>query len=268
MRLTCRHRSPAEVGSGGRLILIACFTLTWAMAPHGSFRSADRKTPRGPEAEFPVAPNTGTKQETGTQISAVQLRLDPDRLFPAAGAEGICPDTPLRITFPFPPALGAAGKLGVFDASDNRLVESIDIRARTATKTIGGLDNFTYYPVIISGNEASIHLQNSALGYNRTYFVMLDCRLGDAVNPVAWQVQDAPGIPASVHFWEFHSHLADGTPVDASLRHAGSRQLKQPEDAGIIASYSNPTFVLGNGWNPKLSPIFVAARAAIPWKGD
>jgi pectin methylesterase-like acyl-CoA thioesterase len=459
-------------------------------------------------------------------------------LFPAAGAKNVCPDTPLRIVFTGPPALGDGGKIQVFDAAGRHLVEAIDVSSRTATKSIGGLDNFKYYPVIISGHEASIFLRNGALTYNKTYFVtidagvftdsadrsagisqpkawsfstkaatpnagsprltvaadgtgdfctvqgaldfipegntaprtiflrkgtyteiifftdkheitllgedrrqsiiayannanfnsgggnpfagnapdpsaepraggsiyrrgiflahrvrdfvianltlrnttpqggsqaetiilngtpeaqailkdldltsyqdtlqingqayisncyiegdvdfmwgtgpcffedcrcrslrsgayytqirnprtnhgyvylhctfdgaasikdnylsriepgrfpfselvLLDCVLGDAVGPVAWQFQGMTGAPEliapNVHFWEFKSHSADGTPVDPHLRLAGSRQLAPPDDAGIIADYSNPAFVLGGNWNPKLAPIF------------
>ena len=85
--------------------------------------------------------------------------------------------------------------------------------------------------------------------------VLLECILGNAVGPVAWQFQGAPGAPAAtasnVHFWEFNSHSADGKPVDVSRRLAGSRQLAHPGDTATIANYSNPAFVLGNDWNPK-----------------
>ena len=88
--------------------------------------------------------------------------------------------------------------------------------------------------------------------------VLIDCVLSDAVLPVAWQFQGAPSAtPAdNIHFWEFNSHSADGKPVDVTHRFAASRQLAQPGDASLINDYSNPTFVLGHDWNPKLAPIF------------
>jgi pectin methylesterase-like acyl-CoA thioesterase len=93
--------------------------------------------------------------------------------------------------------------------------------------------------------------------------VLIDCVLGNAVLPVAWQFQGGregnERDPASVHFWEFNSRAPDGTPVDTSLRLAGSRQLREPEDAATIANYRNPTWVLGDNWNPKAAPIFAEA---------
>jgi pectin methylesterase-like acyl-CoA thioesterase len=108
------------------------------------------------------------------QAEETHLSLNLKGLFPAAGAKNICPDTPLRITFADPPQLGTSGRIQVFDAADDRLVETIDIGTRTATKTIGGLEGFKYYPVIISGKEASIYLKNGALIYGRTYYVTID----------------------------------------------------------------------------------------------
>jgi pectin methylesterase-like acyl-CoA thioesterase len=89
--------------------------------------------------------------------------------------------------------------------------------------------------------------------------VLLDCVLGPAVGPVAWQFQRAQGAAADlskIHFWEYNSHAADGKPIDVSRRQAASRQLKQPDDAATIADYSNPAFVLGDKWNPRTAPIF------------
>jgi pectin methylesterase-like acyl-CoA thioesterase len=469
---------------------------------------------------------------------AVPRPLNWKDLFPAANARNVCPDTPLHITFTRPPVLGMTGRIQVFDAADGRLADAIDISARTATQTIGGLDGFQYYPMIVAGNEASIFFRNGALTYNRTYYVtidrgvfrdgtqdyagidqptvwrfttkpaappagsarlavaadgtgdfctvqgaldfipegntapttiflrkgayteivfftgkhaitllgedraqvviaypnnatfnssggnpfagnnpnpsgeprvggsiyrrgvflahrvndlvianltlrnttpqggsqaealilngtpaarailkdvdlysyqdtlqingqayisnchiegdvdfmwgtgpcffencacrslrsgayytqvrnpatnhgfvflrcildgipgvmgnylsrvqparfphsemvLIDCQLGNAAGVVGWQFQETPGVAnastSDVHFWEFNSHTSDGKPVDVNLRLSGSRQLRQPMDAAIIANYSDPVFVLGNNWNPKLAPIF------------
>jgi pectin methylesterase-like acyl-CoA thioesterase len=473
----------------------------------------------------------------------ILVPLEVKILFPGNGASSVCPDTSLRLAFDTPLELGAGGRIRVFDAADNRVVDSIDVGSRIAVKTIGGLSDFKYYPVVISGSQAFIYPRNGALGYNRTYYitidpgvfksgagtyagisqptawrfttkagapaagttrllvdaagagdfctvqgaldsipegntvpmtlflrkgtyaelvfftnkhavtligedrkqcviayannavfndaggnpyagsnpdpsserimggriyrravfaahrvsdlvianltvrnttpqggaqaeavilngtptarailkdvdlyshqdtlqvngqayvnncyvegdvdfvwgtgpcffencrlralrsggcytqvrnpaanhgflflrcvfdgipgvmgnylsriqparfphsevVLLDCVLGNAAGPVAWQLQDAPGVtpaqPPEVHFWEFNSHAADGKPVDESLRLPGSRQLRQPEDAATITSYSHQAAVLGNRWDPKSAPVFAAAPA-------
>ena len=51
--------------------------------------------------------------------------------------------------------------------------------------------------------------------------------------------------------------------MDVSQRMAGSRQLNDTADGEIIKSYSNPTFVLGNGWDPKSAPIMATVPKAI-----
>jgi len=92
--------------------------------------------------------------------------------------------------------------------------------------------------------------------------VLLDCVLGPAVGAVAWRF-DAPAARGAavapppdtsrIHFWESNSHTADGQPVDVSRRLAASRQLRQPDDAAVIASYSSPVWVLGGEWNPVMA---------------
>jgi hypothetical protein len=74
--------------------------------------------------------------------------------FPALNAKGVCPDAPLRITFPTAPLTGI-GKIQVFDASNDALAASIDISASTAIQSIGGAANYRYYPVVITGNADS-----------------------------------------------------------------------------------------------------------------
>ena len=89
--------------------------------------------------------------------------------------------------------------------------------------------------------------------------VLIDCVLGDSVGGAGWLLNTPRGAttkppvnrPMNIHFWEFNSHHADGTPVDVSKRLPVSRQLTQPQDAATIANYSDPTYVLGDNWNPR-----------------
>jgi pectin methylesterase-like acyl-CoA thioesterase len=120
-------------------------------------------------------------------------------LFPAAGSTGICPDTPLRITFSSPPAYGISGKIRVFDAATNQPVETIDISAKTSTQTIGGIEDFTYYPVIISGTNATIYPRNHSLAYGKSYYVTID--------PGVFRVgSDWAGL-AGANDWRFSTRL-------------------------------------------------------------
>jgi pectin methylesterase-like acyl-CoA thioesterase len=79
----------------------------------------------------------------------------------------------LHITFTSAPVVGS-GRIEVFNATNDHLIDSIDVSVQTRTRTIGGLPDYNYYPVIISGNQASIYLVNKALAYNTTYYVKID----------------------------------------------------------------------------------------------
>lgn len=91
---------------------------------------------------------------------------------------------------------------------------------------------------------------NHGINYPYAEAVLINCRL-QGIPPQGWG--PIAGDTSHLRFWEFHSvNLADGRPVDVSRRHPASRQLALPGDAGTIARYSDPAFVLG-GWNPESS---------------
>jgi pectin methylesterase-like acyl-CoA thioesterase/lysophospholipase L1-like esterase len=91
--------------------------------------------------------------------------------------------------------------------------------------------------------------------------VLLDCTLTDAVSPVGWRL-DSPAEAPNVHFWEYNSRDAEGKPIDNSTRFAASRRLTKEADAETIANYSNPIWVLGGDWNPRLASIFTKQQTA------
>ncbi len=132
-------------------------------------------------------------------------------LFPANAATNVCPDTPLRLTFPAPPVLGASGRIRIIDTADRRVIETIDVSAPTAIETIGGLPGFRYYPVILSGREATIYPRAGALRYGRTYEVRIDpgvFRGGDS-EPAGWHFTTRAAPPAPGTTWL--TVAADGT---------------------------------------------------------
>ena len=58
--------------------------------------------------------------------------------FPADKATGVNPDTHLVITFPSPPTLGNAGKIRIYDAADNKLVDTLDLSIPPGPSAGGG----------------------------------------------------------------------------------------------------------------------------------
>lgn len=99
--------------------------------------------------------------------------LDLRSAFPAPGATGVCADTPLRLTFTSTPSPGTTGRIEVRDTADNSLADFIDLATPVDTQSIGGLSNYRFHRVLVSGNQATLVLRNGALAYGRTYRVTL-----------------------------------------------------------------------------------------------
>ena len=89
--------------------------------------------------------------------------------------------------------------------------------------------------------------QNERFSYPFAEVVLLNATLSN-IAPEGWGDADKRG---TVHFWEYNSRNADGSPIDVSKRVPWSRQLDKVKDAKLIADYSRPSFVLA-GWEPKL----------------
>jgi hypothetical protein len=94
---------------------------------------------------------------------------------------------------------------------------------------------------------------NKGKNYPYAEAVLINATLS-GISPAGWG--EVGGDPANVRFWEFNSRGQDGALVDVSRRSPVSRQLDADKDAAIIASYSDPAFVLG-GWQPALAPIIL-----------
>ena len=101
---------------------------------------------------------------------------------------------------------------------------------------------------------------NGGKNYPYCEAVLIDCAL-EGIEPVGWG--DIGGDPSNVHYWEYNStRLSDGLPIDVSRRHPASRQLRMEKDAGIIANYRNPAYVL-DGWSPNMAPLILSQPASV-----
>ena len=87
--------------------------------------------------------------------------------------------------------------------------------------------------------------------------VLINCAM-EGIRPEGWgQVGEQK---KHIRYWEFNSvNLEDGAPVDVSRRAPYSRQLSMEEDSAIIASYSDPSFIL-KGWTPVVTPLNLSPR--------
>lgn len=55
------------------------------------------------------------------------FQIDAQTLFPRNGAESVNPDVKLKLTFQSVPQIGKSGKIRIFDAADDRLVDTLDL---------------------------------------------------------------------------------------------------------------------------------------------
>lgn len=134
--------------------------------------------------------------------------------FPTNGAKNVNPDTYFRLTFKTMPKLHNIGKIKIYDASNDLLVDELDLSISpgpkntrtpapydkfiynympdslyTVNKTdldtthlyqtnyIGGtkqVDAYHFYPVLIDGNSAMIYPHNNRLSYNKTYYIVIE----------------------------------------------------------------------------------------------
>lgn len=136
------------------------------------------------------------------------VQLSPQNLAP-----DVNPDVRLKVTFSSAPPLGIAGKIRVYDASNDSVVDELDLGIPPGPKNtrtpppydvliypsapdvvlkgnetdqsgtvyqenyIGGTtdaDAYHFYPVFINDNEATICLHSHRLQYGKTYYVEID----------------------------------------------------------------------------------------------
>jgi len=106
-----------------------------------------------------------------------------------------------------------------------------------------------------SGCEGNFLSRIDPARFPASEMVLLDCMLTGSVAPDGWQVGPTHAhtveIAAGVHFWEARSRDATGKSVPLALRHRVSRILAEPADAPLIAAYSDPSYVLGEKWDPR-----------------
>lgn len=134
---------------------------------------------------------------------------------PAPQGSGISPDTPLRIRFDRPPALGTAGLIRIHDADSGALVDTLDLAIpaspnrrmtpaeatadaavnRYQSTRIAGRD-WHFRPVIVRGHVATITPHHGVLTYGRRYRVTVDAGVLHA-EPITWVFATRAAAPAA-----------------------------------------------------------------------
>lgn len=166
--------------------------------------------------------------------------LPPGTLLPAKGSTGVHTDTLLALAFDAAPVLGSSGFITVRRASDNVVVDRIDISTTPSasdTQTVlprtnleidalglGAMPDsaararFVWYrPVTIQGNTATIRLHSNKLAFDTSYIVTVDASVFSAT------VNGTPfaGI-ASGAGWNFTTRSAPASRTSVVVDDDGS----------------------------------------------
>lgn len=108
-------------------------------------------------------------------LGARAFALTPVAFFPSANATGVCTDTLLTLTFDSAPRLGTSGRVQIFNAATDAVVETIDLAGPTPTRLIGtNATPYNYLPIIVAGQTATIFPRAGVLAYGQTYYVTIE----------------------------------------------------------------------------------------------
>ncbi|KUJ13817.1 pectinesterase [Mollisia scopiformis] len=187
---------------------------------------------------------TASNAELGGRDNEIQL-------FPKNGQQNVNPDTHLVLTFPSPPTIGNNGTIRVYDTSNNKLIDMLDLSIPSSpspygngstkanysdtttyqTNIIGGMD-FYFHPIIVRDNAATVYLHNNQLDYGQTYSVETDSEV----------FKLADGSYSTTNSWTF-STKSQGPSPDAPeviVAADGSADFNTVQGA-IDWAPSNPT---------------------------
>ncbi|MGC4074708.1 MAG: pectinesterase family protein [Nibricoccus sp.] len=172
----------------------------------------------------------GTVTSSTASVVVLSPTMAVDAVTPVNASTGLLPDTRLTITFNTAVTPGVSGLIRIYDASNNSVVDTIDLVAATAlrdslrivstlstlnlpvqNKSINGTTNFNYYPITVSGNTATIYPRNGVLAYGKSYYVKIDAGAFVDSSGLAF-----PGINNSTT-WAFNTRASGPTSSATSL---------------------------------------------------
>lgn len=201
-----------------------------------------------------VAPATSPRAYVGVRSATLALTA----VTPAA-AGTVNTDTPVTLTFNAPVSSGPAGTVRIYDASNDALVDSIDLGANVAgaapayltgvpyvSRIVGGVANFSYYPVLTGGSTATFW-PRAPLAYGKTYYVKLDAGVILAADKTTFAgVNDATTIrfttkPAPTASAAFITVAADGTG-DFNTVQAAFDAIPAANTAPVTVSVKDGTY--------------------------
>jgi pectin methylesterase-like acyl-CoA thioesterase len=154
-----------------------------------------------------VTNTAGSLTSSNVSLIVNSATLAVSTLAPTNGAANISYDTPLYLTFNQAPVLRTAGQIRIYNATNPATpVDTLDLgQGSLQSRAVGG-EAFNTYPVVVSGNQASIFPHAGVLTSNQTYYVTVDDGVfADSLGAYfagisatnAWQFASKPGGPAN-----------------------------------------------------------------------
>ncbi|MBI5770924.1 MAG: immunoglobulin domain-containing protein [Verrucomicrobia bacterium] len=93
---------------------------------------------------------------------------------PATNASAANTDVPLSLTFDRAPVAGRTGRIRIFKASDDTVVDTLDLGASLQQRTVGtNATLYNFLPVAITGNTATFYMR-ATLAYGTTYYAQIE----------------------------------------------------------------------------------------------
>lgn len=127
---------------------------------------------------------------------------------PYNGQDRVCTDTSLTLTLDQAPQVGKSGKIQIYNSAF-RVVDTIDMASSPQTRNVGG-SFYSYYPVMVHGNVATIY-PRQPLPYNDAYFITMEPGV----------LLDSNGAPFAgfndADLWSFFSRIAAPPPSSTNL---------------------------------------------------
>jgi pectin methylesterase-like acyl-CoA thioesterase len=199
----------------------------------------------------------GTVTSSGATL-IVNSAMAATSLSPTNGATGICTDTPLRITFDTAPVIGTAGRIRIYNATNTTTpVDTLDLSQNVANgtqpRTIAGI-TFNTYPVIVSGNTATIYPHLGVLTTNQTYYVTIENVINGAFKDSAGAT--FAGISAT-NVWRFTTKpTGPANSTNLVVAADGSGDFCTVQGAADFLPNGNTAHVLINIRNGTYTEIF------------
>lgn len=176
-------------------------------------------------------------------------------LFPANGAQNVCPDVSLHLRFDAKPSLGS-GKISVFEKGASAPMASVDVSSAQTSVTVGGTPLTFVQPVFVVGNEVIVKLP-AALAYGKSYYVTVE----------AGAVRGNGGaMPAAEADWSFSTRAAPPTDLSKLRVTVDGTGDFCSVQAALEAAASGATISVGRGYYHEL--IHVSGKSGVTLRGD